>query len=85
MNTLNSEIDRIKTACANIASKAFTGQDCQARVDEIFKSITSRQYEAGEKVWDELYRKRRELREELYKINREIQVVEYIIGLEIKD
>ena len=84
MRTLNEEIARIKSEVADIASNAFTGKTIQQRVNERFAEITSQEYDASEKVWDDLYRKRRELREELYQINAQIAVVEKIICQPIK-
>ena len=84
MRTLNEEIARIKSEVADIASKAFTGKTIQQRVNERFAKITPQEYEASEKVWDELYRRRRELREELYSINSQIEAVEKIICQPIK-
>ena len=84
MRTLNEEIARIKSEVADIASKAFTGKTIQQRVEQRFAEITPQEYEASEKVWDDLYRKRRELREELYSINDQIEAVEKIICQPIK-
>lgn len=85
MKTLNEEIARIKSEVADIASKAFTGKTIEQRVNERFAEITPQEYEAGEKVWDDLYRKKRELREELYAVDRQIEAVEKIVGLPIKN
>ena len=82
---MNKEIERIKSAVAEIASKAFTGKSIEQRVNEAFTAITPQEYEAGEKVWDDLYRERVRLREELQKVNLQIQAVEKIIGQPIKD
>ena len=79
MRTLNEEIARIKSEVADIASKAFTGKTIQERVEQRFATITPQEAEASEVVWDELYRRRRELREELYSINDQIEVIEKII------
>ena len=84
MRTLNEEIARIKSEVADIASNAFTGKTIQERVNERFAEITPQEYDASEKVWNGLYRKRRELREELYQINDQIAVVEKIICQPIK-
>ena len=84
MRTLNEEIARIKSEVAEIASKAFTGKTIRQRVNERFAEITPQEYDASEKVWDELWRRRRELRAELYHINDQIEVVEKIICLPIK-
>ena len=84
MRTLNEEIARIKSEVADIASKAFTGKTIQERVEQRFAEITSQEYDASEKVWDDLYRKRRELTEELYSINHQIIAVEAIICQPIK-
>ena len=84
MRTLNEEIARIKSEVADIASNAFTGKTIQERVNEQFAEITSQEYDASEKVWDDLYRKRRELTEELYSINHQIIAVEKIIWQPIK-
>lgn len=84
MRTLNEEIARIKSEVADIASNAFTGKTIQQRVNERFAEITSQEYDASEKVWDDLYRKRRELTEELYSINHQIIAVEAIICQPIK-
>ena len=79
MRTLNEEIARIKSEVAEIASKAFTGKTIRQRVNERFAEITPQEYDASEKVWDELWRRRRELRAELYHINDQIEIVEKII------
>ena len=84
MRTLNEEIARIKSEVADIASKAFTGKTIQQRVKQRFATITPQEYEASEAVWNELYRRRRELREELYSINDQIEAVEKIICQPIK-
>lgn len=84
MRTLNEEIARIKSEVADIASNAFTGKTIQERVNERFAEITPQEYDASEKVWDDLYRKRRELTEELYSINHKIIAVEAIICKPIK-
>ena len=84
MRTLNEEIARIKSEVADIASNAFTGKTIQERVNERFAEITPQEYDASEKVWDDLYRKRRELTEELYSINHQIIAVEAIICKPIK-
>lgn len=84
MRTLNEEIARIKSEVADIASNAFTGKTIQQRVNERFAEITPQEYDASEKVWDDLYRKRRELTEELYSINHQIIAVEAIICQPIK-
>ena len=84
MRTLNEEIARIKSEVADIASKAFTGKTIQERVEQQFAEITSQEYDASEKVWDELYHRRRELTEELYSINHQIIAVEKIICQPIK-
>lgn len=80
MRTLNEEIARIKSEVADIASKAFIGKTIQQR----FATITPQEYEASEAVWNELYRRRRELREELCSINDQIEAVEKIICQPIK-
>ena len=85
MKTLNEEIARIKSEVAEIASKAFTGKTIEQRVNERFAEITPQEYEAGEKVWDDLYRKKRELREALYAVDRQIEAVEKIIGQPIRN
>lgn len=82
---MNKEIERIKSAVAEIASKAFTGKSIEQRMNEAFTSITPQEYEASEQVWDDLYRERVRLREELQKVNLQIQAVEKIIGQPIKD
>ena len=84
MRTLNEEVARIKSEVADIASKAFTGKTIQQRVNAKFANITPLEYETSEKVWNELYRRRRELREELYSINDQIEAVEKIICQPIK-
>ena len=84
MRTLNEEIARIKSEVADIASRAFTGKTIQERVEQRFAEITPQEYDASEKVWDDLYRKRRELTEELYSINHQIIAVEKIISQPIK-
>ncbi len=85
MRTLNEEIARIKSEVADIASKAFTGKTIQERVKQRFAEITPQEYDASEKVWDDLYRKRRELWEELYSINNQIEAVEKIICQPMKN
>ena len=82
---MNKEIERIKSAVAEIASKAFTGKSIEQRVNEAFTSITPQEYEASEQVWDDLYHERVRLRVELQKVNLQIQAVEKIIGQPIKD
>ena len=84
MKTLNEEIARIKSEVADIASKALTGKTIQQRVNQRFATITPQEYEAGEKVWNDLYRKRRELQEELCAVNDQIEAVEKIICQPIK-
>lgn len=84
-NTLSEEIARIKSEMANIANKAFTGKTVQERVEQQFADITWREYEASEEVWDELYRRRKELREELCRINKQITFVERIMCQPIKN
>lgn len=84
MATLNDEIARIKSAVADIASKAFTGKTIQEQVKEIFPRTSPAEYDASEKVWDELYRKKRQLQEELEQVRREIETVESIITRPIK-
>lgn len=81
---LNEEIARIKSEVADIASKIFTDKTIQQRVKQRFAEITPQEYEAAEKVWSELYRRRRELREELNYINDQIEVIEEIICQPIK-
>ena len=81
---MNKEIECIKSEVAEIASKAFTGKSIEQRVNERFAEITTQEYEAGEKVWDDLYRKKRELREALYAVDRQIEAVEKIIDRPIK-
>lgn len=84
MKTLNEEIARIHSEVAEITSKAFTGKSIEQRVNEAFIAITPQEYEAGEQVWDNLYRERMRLREELQKVDLQIQAVEKIIGWPIK-
>lgn len=81
---MNEEIARIKSAVAEIASKAFTGKSIEQRVNEAFAAITPQEYEASEQVWDNLYRERVRLCEELQKVNLQIRTVEKIIGQPIK-
>ena len=81
---MNKEIERIKSAVAEIASKAFTGKSIEQRVSEAFTAITPQEYEASEQVWDDLYRERVRLHEELQKVDLQIQAVEKIIGRPIK-
>ena len=81
---MNKEIERIKSAVAEIASKAFTGKSIEQRVNEAFAAITPQEYEASEQVWDNLYRERVWLREKLQKVNLQIRTVEKIIGQPIK-
>ena len=84
MRTLNEEVARIKSEVAEIASKTFYDKTIQQRVKEKFAEITPQEYEASEKVWSDLYRRRRELLEELNYINDQIEVVEEIICQPIK-
>ena len=81
---MNKEIERIKSAVAEIASKAFTGKSIEQRVNEAFAAITPQEYEASEQVWDDLYRERVRLRTELQKVDLQIQAVEKIICQPIK-
>ena len=81
---MNKEIERTKSAVAEIASKAFTGKSIEQRVNEAFAAITPQEYEASEQVWDNLYRERARLCEELQKVNLQIRTVEKIIGQPIK-
>ena len=81
---MNKEIERIKSAVAEIASKAFTGKSIEQRVNEAFAAITPQEYEASERVWDNLYRERVRLHEELQKVDLQIRTVEKIIGQPIK-
>ena len=84
MRTLTEEIARIKSEVAEIASKTFYDKTIQQRVKERFAEITPQEYEAAEKVWSDLYCRRRELREELNHINDQIDVAEKIICQPIK-
>ena len=81
---MNKEIERIKSAVAEIASKAFTGKSIEQRVNEAFAAITPQEYEASEQIWDDLYRERARLWEELQRVNLQIQAVEKIICQPIK-
>ena len=81
---MNKEIERIKSAVAEIASKAFTGKSIEQRVNEAFTAITPQEYEASEQVWDDLYRERVRLRTELQKVDLQIRAVEKIICQPIK-
>ena len=81
---MNKEIERIKSVVAEIASKAFTGKSIEQRVNEAFAAITPQEYEASERVWDNLYRERVRLREKLQKVDLQIRTVEQIIGQPIK-
>ena len=81
---MNKEIECIKSAVAEIASKAFTGKSIEQRVNEAFAAITPQEYEASEQIWDDLYRERVRLREELQRVNLQIQAVEKIICQPIK-
>lgn len=81
MKTLNEEIARIKSAVADISSKAFTGKTLLERYNE----ITMAEYEACEKIWSDLYGERRRLTEELNRVNREIEAVEIIMIRPIKE
>ncbi len=80
MATLNEEIARIKSAVADITSKAFT-----EALLEIYNEITLAEYEACEKIWSDLYGERRRLTEELNRVNREIEAVEIIMIRPIKE
>lgn len=84
MKTLNEEITRIKSAVADIASKAFTGKTIQEQVKEMFPRTSPIEYCASEQVWNDLYRKKRQLQEELEQVRREIEAVESIITRPIK-
>lgn len=81
MATLNDEIARIKSAVADVSSKAFTGMTLLERYNE----ITLAEYEACEKIWSDLYGERRRLTEELNRVNREIEAVEIIMIRPIKE
>lgn len=81
MKTLNEEIARIKSAVADISSKAFTGKALLEKYNE----ITLAEYEACEKIWSDLYGERRRLTEELNRVNREIEAVEIIMIRPIKE
>jgi wobble nucleotide-excising tRNase len=85
VKTLNEEIARIKSIAADIASKTFTGKTIQEQMKEMFPTISPIEYDASEKVWDELYRKKRQLQEELEQVCREIETVESIITRPIKE
>lgn len=85
MKTLSEEIARIKSAVADISSKAFTGKTIQERVKEMFPSTSPAEYDASEQVWSDLYRKKRQLQEELEQVCREIKAVESIIIRPIKE
>ncbi len=85
MKTLNEEIVRIKSEVAEIASKAFTGKSIEQRVNEAFTAITPQEYEASERVWNDLYRERQFLREELQKVDLQIKTVETILCQPIKE
>lgn len=84
MTTLNDEIARIKSAVADIASKAFTGKTIQERVIEKFPRTSPAEYDASKRVWNDLYHKKRQLQKELAKVCREIEVVESITTRPIK-
>ena len=81
MKTLNEEIARIKSAVADITSKAFTGKTLFER----YNTITPQEYGACEQVWSDLYRKKRQLQEELEQVRREIEAVEIIMIRPIKE
>lgn len=82
--TMNEEVERIHREIAEVGSKFMTGKTIKERVDEKFSEITWQEYEASEKVWDDLYRRRRELYEELQKVDQQIKMVEKIICQPIK-
>ena len=84
MATLNEEIARIKSVAADIASKAFTGKTIQEQVKKMFPTTSPAEYDASERVWDDLYSKKRQLQEELEQVRREIEAVESIITRPIK-
>ena len=81
---MNEEKERIHREIAEIGSKFMTGETIKERVDKKFSEITWQEYEAAEKVWDDLYRRRRELYEELQKVDQQIKMVEKIICQPIK-
>lgn len=81
---MNKEIERIKSAVTEIASKASTGKSIEQKVNEAFTAITPEEYEASRRVWYDLYREYMRLREELQKVDLQIQAVEKIIGQPIK-
>ena len=81
---MNEEVERIHREIAEAGSKFMTGKTIKERVDEKFSEITWQEYEAAEKVWDDLYRRRRELYEELQKVDQQIKMVEKIICQPIK-
>lgn len=81
---MNKEIERIKSAVAEIASKAFAGKSIEQKVNEAFISITPQEYEASRRIWYDLYRERMQLREELQRVDLQIQAVEKIIERPIK-
>jgi wobble nucleotide-excising tRNase len=81
---MNKEKERIFRELAEAGSKFMTGKTIKERVDEKFSEISQQEYEAAEKVWDDLYRRRRELYEELQKVNQQIVMVEKIICQPIK-
>ena len=82
--TINEEVERIHREIAEAGSKFMTGETIKERVDKKFSEISQQEYETAEKVWDDLYRRRRELYEELQKINQQIIMVEKIICQPIK-
>lgn len=84
MRTLNEEIARIKSEIADIASKAFTDETIQEKIEQHFAEITAQEYDASEKVWNDLCCKYAELKKELYLIANQIEVIEKIICQPIK-
>jgi len=85
MKTLQEEIQRIWSEVAEISSNVFYGKSIAARVKERFPSITPLEYDASEKIWDELYRERRKLQEALEQNRYQIKAIEAIIQREIQE
>lgn len=85
MKTLQEEIQRIRSEVAEISSNVFYGKSIAARVKERFPSITPLEYDASEKIWDELYREHRKLQEALEQNRYQIKAIEAIIQREIRE
>lgn len=79
MNSLNEEIERIKTECAEIGSKVFTGKSIAEQVMEMFSTITEEEYQAMDIVWKDLLKRRRKLQRELNEVDLQLEIVSDMI------